>query len=100
MKQLKELYEKMIAKLLTSPQSEKDPTPAEYALLLVLIAFLVFVMLDSTNACQLRLLAGQQYLSVAIVFWMVVIGGLWVAAPRLIFKATALALYWRSFFSR
>ncbi len=100
MTQLKEFYEKMIANILTSAQGERDPMLAEYALLLVLIAFLAFVMLDSTNAGQLPFSAGQQYLSVAIAFWMIVIGGLWVAVPRLIFKVTALALYWRSFFSR
>jgi len=100
MKQLKKLYEKMIASLFTARQSEKNPTLMEYALLLVLIAFLVFVMLEGTNAVQLRLFADQQSTRVATVFLMIIIGGLWVAVPRLIFKATALVLYCRSFFSR
>ncbi len=49
MKKLKELYEKMIVRLFSVVRSEKGQGLVEYALLLVLIALVVFLMLQGTG---------------------------------------------------
>ncbi len=49
MKALREMYEKLSAKVFTVLHSEKGQGLVEYALLLVLIALVVFLMLRGTG---------------------------------------------------
>ncbi len=49
MVKFKELYEKMIVRFFTVVRSEKGQGLVEYALLLVLIALVVFLMLEGTG---------------------------------------------------
>jgi pilus assembly protein Flp/PilA len=49
MKNMKEKIEDLVARLFTFVQSEKGQTLVEYALLLVLIAIVVFIMLKGTG---------------------------------------------------
>ncbi len=50
MEKLKELFEKMIVRFYTVLRSEKGQGLVEYALLLVLIAVVVFLMLKGTGS--------------------------------------------------
>ena len=49
MKALREMYEKVSARLFSALSSEKGQTLVEYALLLVLIALVVFLMVKGTG---------------------------------------------------
>ncbi len=49
MVKFKELYEKMIVRFFSVVRSEKGQGLVEYALLLVLIALVVFLMLEGTG---------------------------------------------------
>jgi len=49
MKALKEMYEKISARLFSVLYSQKGQTLVEYALLLVLIALVVFLMVKGTG---------------------------------------------------
>lgn len=49
MKALREMYEKVSARLFSALYSEKGQTLVEYALLLVLIALVVFLMVKGTG---------------------------------------------------
>jgi pilus assembly protein Flp/PilA len=49
MQALREIYENVVAKILTTLHSEKGQTLVEYALLLVLIALVVFLMLKGVG---------------------------------------------------
>ncbi len=49
MKKLQELHEKIVIRIFTALRAEKGQTLVEYALLLVLIAIVVFIMLKGTG---------------------------------------------------